>query len=186
MQKVSGESSYRRYLNGDAEAFDEIINLYKKGLIGFILRYVGDYDTAEDISEDCFVELIVSPGKYKFKSSLKTYLYGIARNKAVGHFRRNKSGSFISLEDAGELVSSLVVEDEAVRSEDKEMLGLALTALPKDYREVLELHYFEGLSYEEIGRVMKKSPKAVYNLAFRAKHALKEKLEKDGFIYEEP
>ena len=77
MQEYNGESSYRRYLSGEKEAFNEIITLYKKGLIGFIFRHVGNLDVAEELSEDCFVELIVNPGRYKFKSSLKTYLYAI-------------------------------------------------------------------------------------------------------------
>lgn len=81
MYENNGESSYRRYIKGEKEAFDEIINLYKTGLIGFIFCRIGDMALAEDISEDCFVELIVNPTRYKFKSSLKTYLYGIAHNK---------------------------------------------------------------------------------------------------------
>ncbi len=97
MQENNGISSYRRYLEGDKEAFNDIIHLYKKGLIGFIYRYVGNVDVAEDISEDCFVELIVNPHKYKMKSNLRTYLYGIAHNKIKEYFRRNKIVSFVSI-----------------------------------------------------------------------------------------
>jgi RNA polymerase sigma-70 factor (ECF subfamily) len=186
VQECNGESSYRRYLDGEKDAFSDIINLYKKGLIGFIFRHVGNPDIAEDISEDCFVALIVHPNKYKFKSSLKTYLYGIAHNKVKEHFRRNKYVSFVPLEDANELCSSGSTEDEAVKTENRKMINQAFSYLAKDYCEVLYLHYFEDMSYEDIGKIMKKSPKQIYNLVFRAKNMLREKLEKDGFIYEEP
>jgi len=181
----NGESSYRRYLNGDKEAFDRIIVLYKKGLIGFIFRHVGDIDVAEDLSEDCFVELIINPKKFKFKSSLKTYLYGIAHNKVMMYFRRNKTASFISIEDAGELVSSDDTSSEALKAKTSEMINQALLQLPKDYRAVLHFHYFEEMPHEEIGIIMRKNAKQIYNLVFRARNALKNILEKDGFIYEE-
>lgn len=185
MHENNGESSYRRYLEGDKEAFNEIINLYKKGLIGFIFYRVGNIDIAEDISEDCFVELIVNPTRFKFKSSLKTYLYGIAYNKIKQYFRWNKSASFISIEDIQEISSSDNTDDDIVESENREMINAALSHLPKDYREVLYLFYFEEMSYEDISKIIKKNVKQVYNLAFRGKNALKNVLEKDGFIYEE-
>lgn len=65
------------------------------------------------------------------------------------------------------------------------MINKALLSLPKDYREVLYLLYFDEMSYEEISKIMKKSVKQIYNLAFRGKTMLKKILEKDGFIYEE-
>jgi len=186
MQEHNGESSYRRYLEGDKRAFDEIINLYRAGLIGFILRHIGNVDVAEDISEDCFVELIVNPNKYRFKSGLKTYLYAIAHNKVKEYFRRRKAITFVPIEDAGELLSPDNADEDAIKAENRRMINHALSHLPKDYCEVLYLHYFEEMSYEDIGKIMKKNAKQVYNLAFRAKDSLKKILEKDGFIYEEP
>ncbi len=185
MEENNGASSYHRYLEGNKEAFNDIIYLYRKGLIGFIYRYVGAVDVAEDLSEDCFVELIVNPQKYKMKSSLKTYLYGIAHNKIKQYFRRKKVVPYVSMEDAGELLSSDHIGNDIIKSETQTMIYQALSGLPKDYCEVLYLHYFEDMSYEDIGKVMRKNTKQVYNLAARAKKKLKENLEKDGFVYEE-
>lgn len=185
MQENNGASSYHRYLEGNKEAFNDIIHLYKKGLIGFIYRYAGDVDVAEDISEDCFVELIVNPQKYKMESNLKTYLYGIAHNKIKQYFRRKRVVSYVSIEDVNELFSSDNTSNDIIKSETQTMIYQALSVLPKDYCEVLYLHYFEDMSYEDIGKVMRKNTKQVYNLASRAKKKLKENLEKDGFVYEE-
>lgn len=56
-----GAASYRRFIDGDRDAFGEVIDLYRESLIFFIHRYVNDMDTAEDLAEDVFVELIVHP-----------------------------------------------------------------------------------------------------------------------------
>ena len=53
-----GAASYRRFIDGDRDAFGEIVDLYRESLIFFIHRYVNDLDTAEDLAEDVFVELI--------------------------------------------------------------------------------------------------------------------------------
>ena len=66
----NGAASYRRFIDGDQEAFGEIVDLYRENLIFFIHRYVNDLDTAEDLAEDAFVELIVHPERFEGKSSL--------------------------------------------------------------------------------------------------------------------
>ena len=69
----NGADSYRRYLDGEQEAFGEIVDLYRENLIFFIHRYVNNLDTAEDLAEDVFVELIVHPGRFEGKCSLNTF-----------------------------------------------------------------------------------------------------------------
>ncbi len=180
----SGEELYQRYREGDESAFDGIIALYKNGLILFLYRLVGDWHAAEDLSEDCFVELIVHPRRYRFQSGLKTYLFAIARHKALSHLRRHRRAPSVSLEDAGPLADDA---DPAGRTDERERraaLLRALDSLPKDYGEALYLRYFEELSAEEIARVMRKNLKQVYNLSSRAKTALKSLLERDEFFDE--
>ena len=60
-----GAASYRHFIDGDRDAFGEVIDLYRESLIFFIHRYVNDIDTAEDLAEDVFVELIVHPERRK-------------------------------------------------------------------------------------------------------------------------
>ncbi len=70
----SGASSYRRFLDGDEQAFDQIMEAYKSNLIFFIDRYVHNMTVAEDIAIDAFTELLVHRHRYNFKVGLKTYL----------------------------------------------------------------------------------------------------------------
>ena len=71
----NGASSYRRFLDGDKNAFDEILDLYRESLIFFINRFVHNLDTAEDLAADSFAELLVNPKRFNFSCSLKTYLF---------------------------------------------------------------------------------------------------------------
>ena len=182
----SGEACYRRFLNGDRDAFSEVVDIYRAPLIFFINRYFCSLSLSEELAEDCFVELIVNPRRYNFKSSLKTYLFTIARNKSVDFIRKNKH-LVSSSEDVLSLSSeeSLEFEQDILKDEAKKSLHKALGRLIFDYRTVLHLLYFENMSYEQAGSVMKKTKKQIENLAYRAKIALRNTLEKEGFRYEE-
>ncbi len=178
----NGESSYRRFLQGDKSAFDEIMDAYREKLIFFIMGYVGNAETAQDIAMDTFVEILVHPGRFRFKSSFKTYIYSIARHKTVDYLRRRRevpSEADIYEPYECDLLSG------AVREENSRMLLAAMKKIPADYRNVLYLIYFEELSNDEIAKITGKSKKQLANLTYRAKQALKAELEKEGFCYEE-
>lgn len=83
----NGESSYRRFLEGDKSAFDEILRLYLDSLVFFVDRYVRDVYTAEDIAVDVFTYVLMHPHRYNFKASLKSYLFMLGRSRAIDHLR---------------------------------------------------------------------------------------------------
>lgn len=182
----TGESSYRRFLAGDESAFDTIIDIYNESLIFFIQRYVHNLDTAEDIAEDCFVELIVHPHRYNFKVSLKTYLFTIARNKSVDYIKHNSLIQITPIDDnidkSAEYES---FEIEVLRDEKHMAVHNAIGQMNENFRTVIHLIYFEGLSYEEAGKVMAKNRKQIENLVYRARNALRGILTKEGWSYEE-
>lgn len=89
----NGASSYRRFLNGDENGFVEIVEQYGASLIFFINGFVGDFAAAEDLMEETFCDLIFHKNRYKGKASFKTYLFAIARNKAVTYLKkRSRTG----------------------------------------------------------------------------------------------
>lgn len=182
----NGENSYRRFLDGDNSAFGEIIDLYRESLIFFINRTVSNLSVAEDIAADSFAELIIHKNRFNFKSSLKTYLFTIARNKAVSYVRHSSRFVLCDIDDCTELSDEYSsFEREIEKDEQKAMVNTALYLLKDDYKVALHLVYFENLSYADAAKVMKKSPKQVENLLYRARIALKNELEKRGFVYEE-
>lgn len=190
MGKVHTDSSpeeyYHKFVNGDKDAFYFVIDAYRESLIFFIKGFVKNEDTAEELAADCFVELIVKPQRFSFGSSLKTYLFSIARNKAVSFIRRNSKITLLSEQSVSMLREEYVeFEDTILRDEKSRMVNDALKGLKEDYQVALHLTYFEEMSYKEAASVMNKSVKQIENLVTRGKAALKKSLEKEGFVYED-
>ena len=177
----NGASSYRRFLDGDESAFDEIMKEYFDNLVFFIDRYVHDIHAAEDIAIDAFSDLVVNKHRYNFKVTLKTYLFMLGRSRALNYIKHRKVLDFVELETAETVVSEQeTLEKIVLVDERKRILNNALSALPEDMSSVIHLIYFEDLSYEEAARVMKKNRKQVDNLLYRAKKELRIILGKDG------
>ena len=176
-------SSYRRYLQGDEEAFDEIVKELFDKLVFFIDRYVHDTATAEDIAIDAFTELVVHKHRYNFKVQLKTYLFMIGRSRALNYLKHRKHLAETELEEADHADDRQDLEAQFVKTERHRLLHEALSRLPEDMCTAVHLVYFEDMSYEETARVMKKKKKQVDNLLYRAKTALRTMLGKEGELF---
>lgn len=176
----NGEINYRRFLEGDEKAFDDIMREYFDSLIFFINRYVEDLYAAEDIAVDVFACIAANKRSYNFKVSLKTYIFMIGRSRALNYIKRRKRLTFTALQDAEHLTAEQsAVENQVLADEKKRRVNSALSQLPDDMRLAVHLVYFEELSYEEAARVMKKSKKQIDNLLYRAKSFLRSELGKE-------
>ena len=176
----NGELCYRRFIEGDEEAFDEIMREYFDGLIFFINRYVTDIYAAEDIAIDVFAYVAANRKAYNFKVSLKTYLFMIGRSRALNYIKHRKRIEAAVLCDAEGLISEqTAIEDTVLSDEKKRQVNKALSQLPDAMRLAVHLVYFEELSYEEAARVMKKNKKQIDNLLYRAKSLLRSELGKE-------
>jgi len=177
----NGASSYRRFLDGDESAFDEIMKELFDKLVFFIDRYVYDIHAAEDIAIDVFSDLVVNRHRYNFKVTLKTYLFMLGRSRALNYIKHRKVIDFVELAEADEAQSQQEsLEESILADERKRAVNNALSALPEDMRGVIHLIYFEDLSYDEAAKVMKKSRKQIDNLLYRGKKELRIILGKDG------
>lgn len=176
-----GACSYRRFLDGEESAFDEIMKELFHGLVFFVDRYVHDVHAAEDIAIDVFSDLIVHKHRYNFKVSLKTYLYMIGRSRALDYLKHRKVIEFTELTEETEVSSEEKTLEECVLTEErKRTVNAAIEKLPEDMRVVIHLIYFEEMTYEEVAKVMKKNRKQVDNLLYRAKKELRSLLGEDG------
>lgn len=176
-------SSYRRYLNGEEEAFDEIVKELFDNLVFFIDRYVQDTAAAEDIAIDAFTELVVHKHRYNFKVTLKTYLFMIGRSRALNFLKHRKRLMETDLDQVQLSDDRQLLEERFICSERHRLLHAALAELPEQMRIAVHLVYFEGLSYEEAASVMKKSRKGIDNLLYRAKITLRTTLSKEGELF---
>lgn len=182
---MEGLSSYQRFLEGDSEGLYEIICAYKDGLILYLNGLVNDITLAEELAEDVFVKLVLKKPHFSQASSFKTWLYAIGRNLALDHLRWRKRQP-LSLEDelrpGGEVTS---LEEHYIQQEERLQLHRCIKRLKAEYCQVLWLAYFEGFSYQQIGRIMKKTTHSIETLAYRARLALKDILIKEGYDYED-
>ena len=177
----NGASSYRRFLDGEESAFDEILRDYRDPLTFFIYRYVHNQDVAEDITIDVFVQLLVHRHRYNFKTSLKTYLFMMGRSRALDYLRRQNRIRMVDISEAeGEIASDVSVEEMVIDDERKRLVNEAIRKLPEEMRVAVHLVYFENLTYEEAAKVMKKSRKQVDNLLYRAKGRLRTIIGEEG------
>lgn len=174
-------SSYRRYLDGDKAAFSEILTEFRDPVTFFIQRYVHDICAAEDIAADVFMDLIVHPHRYNFRSSLRTYLFMVARSRALDWLRHRKRHETVPLSEAEDTVADEAdLEEQVLQNDEKRRLHAAIAKLPEDQQIAVHLVYFEDRSYADTARIMKKSAKQVDNLLYRAKAALRTLLTEEG------
>ena len=180
----NGAVSYIRYLNGDDNGLTEVIRDYGDGLTLYLNGITGNFCLAEELAEDTFFKLAVKKPRFSGKSSFKTWLYSIARNAAIDGMRKRKRISDKPVDDFYDLSDERNIEQDYLREEQKISLHRAMETLNSDYRQVLYLTFFEGMSNAEAASVMRKSSRQIENLLYRAKLALRSKLEKEGFEYE--
>lgn len=179
----NGASSYRRFLDGDQSGFDELIIAYREPLICFINGLLNNLSESEDVAEEAFMELIVHPHRYSFRSSFKTYLFSIARNKAVDKIRREKRYSSAQIDDM-ELEDKEKIEQIIFKEENSQMLRRAIARINPEYAALLRLLFFEDMTSDQAAKILKKSKRQIANLTYRAKISLRRALEEEGFSYE--
>jgi RNA polymerase sigma-70 factor (ECF subfamily) len=164
---------------GESEAFGELYHRYAKIVFRFIYANLNDRLDAEDLTEEVFLRAWRSLSKYRQKGvPFLAYLFKIARNVLIDFYRRaGRSGGHMSIEekqitdfnpDPGE-TAILNIEHQEVRH--------TLTQLREDYRTVLVLRFLSGLSREETGQVMGRTPGAVRIIQHRALSALRSLLD---------
>lgn len=131
------DSSYRRFLNGDPDAFDEIWKEHRLRLTFFIDRYLNDFSAAEDLAIDVFTYVLVHPRKYDFSTSLKTYLFMLGRSRALDLLRRRKLIPMVELSETDGMEDLQKIEEQIFSEERKRAVNAALDSLPRPMAEAV-------------------------------------------------
>lgn len=158
-----------RFIGGDGTAFEALVLKYRQAAIQFAMQLIHDYQAAEDIAQESFASIYVFKERYNFKSSFKTYLFAIVRNKSIDYIRKNKK---VILEDT-ELVCEESAEDMVIRYEEKIHLRNTINRLKVDYRIAIYLIDYNNMSYKEAAAVMGKSSVQIKIIIYRARKKLK-------------
>lgn len=163
-----------KLISRDEATLYKFYKTHKKPLFNFILRYLKDKEAAEEVLQDAFLGFIESLRDFRNESSLKTFLFSIARNKVIDKKRKKRIKKILFSYMPSSIVDSLakVFIDEKL---DRDFLAGKIESvfnrLPNDYVTVLRLKYSEGLKVIEIAEKIKLSFKATESLIFRARKA---------------
>jgi RNA polymerase sigma-70 factor (ECF subfamily) len=172
----------RRVANGEEAAFEELVGKYQHSVLNTIHRYVGDYDAAEDISQEVFVILWNKAGTFKGNSKFSTWLYRVVANQCL-QFRRKSKAGVVSLDGIaarGQLPEALQVCDDSARAERIAAVKQAVAGLPERQRMALVLSRIEGMTYKEVAEIVGGTASSVDSLIVRAKENLRGKLRTRG------
>lgn len=160
-----------RILDGDHEAFRQLIDRHKDKLYRHCFYIVRDEDVAEDMAQETFIRAFRYLRRFDVrKGSFQTWLFTIATRLCLAHLRKQHA---LPLTEEDSIVSTHAEPEQSAR--DQEMHDAVLRLQPK-YRTVISLHYWHGYSYEEIAAYMEAPIGSVRGWLHRAKKQLKEAL----------
>lgn len=179
-----------RVQEGDAFAFEQLMERYHGRLVRILRHVAGSDDSAEDLAQDVFLRVFRARASYQPTAKFSTWLFHIAHNVASNAIRDRKRRKEVQIHNPTGSQSAIMSLDQMamastgampVRRLDKveraEMVRLAVDALNERQRMALLLCKFEGLSYQEIAEAMDLSVQAVKSLLSRARVNLKQMLE---------
>lgn len=167
------------------DAFQHLVEKYQTMVINTCYGFLHNYEDAQDVAQEVFIEVHRSINKFRKEAKLSTWLYRISVNKSLNYIRDNKKRqwlkSFDNLFETEKIsnnpnLMSESPEDLLENDEKKQVIEKAIDNLPKNQQIAFILHKYEELSYKEITEVMKISLSSVESLLFRAKKNLQKKL----------
>lgn len=153
------EALMLRYCAGDARAFDTLYRRHKEGLYRYLQHLCGDREAARDLFQEVWRKVIASRERYQARAQFRGFLFSVAHNCAMDHFRRRTRQPLHAAEDveqfSEELVSAEHQRPEVQAGEVQLLADLqrALQDLPLEQRAVFMLHEESGLNLEEISRI---------------------------------
>jgi RNA polymerase sigma-70 factor (ECF subfamily) len=163
----SDEELMLRFGGGDAAAFDALYERHRGGVFRYLLRQCSNRAAAEELFQDIWMNLVQARSRYRVEAKFSTYLYTLAHNRLIDHFRRHRSVDLVSLDqeedDPLELPGAATLQPErAAESREQAARFLALVAaLPPPQREAFLLQEEGGLTLEEIAGVTGSNREAV-------------------------
>jgi len=194
IDRIKENFLFFRLRRKDKKAFEEFYDLYVDRIYQYIFYKVGDRAEAEDLTSEFFLKIwnFFQEGKIEDHKTLKPLIYTIARNMVIDHYRQKERKKTESLdaersdEEGGATSAAENLADKGESQEeridrelDSEYIKSKLFELKDEYREIIILKYFDGLSAGEIAKAMGKSKGNARVLSYRAIQALKNIVEKD-------
>ena len=174
-----------RVKRGEREAFDLLVLKYQHRIANLVARYIQDPSEVLDVAQEAFIKAYRAISRFRGDSAFYTWLYRIAINTAKNHLAsqaRRPQESGIDLADVEQLAGNPELKEHAtperliLTEEIQRTVIDAIEALPEDIKVAISLRELEGLSYEDIARVMECPIGTVRSRIFRAREAINARL----------
>jgi len=175
----------KRAQRGDSEAFAALFHAHKARVYSICLRMTNNAAQAEDLTQDAFLQVFRKLSTFKGNSALSTWLYRIAVNTVLMHFRK-KALKQISLDEPSSHDAKMVRREYGSRdgrlsgSVDRITLTRAIKDLPAGYRTIFLLHEVEGYEHQEIAKILDCSVGNSKSQLHKAKLRIREFLAEPG------
>jgi RNA polymerase sigma-70 factor, ECF subfamily len=164
-QQLTDEQLFARFIAGQSQAFDELVNRYYKQIYRFLVRFTGRPHLAEDLIQDIFVKVYRSAQTFDPTRKFRPWLYSIAANRARDALRsasrlgkqivvhHDDADGHVSLENLLPGAPS-PPDQELIAQETTQRVKQALKEMPEPLREILVLAYYDQISYKEIADIL--------------------------------
>lgn len=181
----------QQVLDGDTNAFEELVLEYEKKVYNVALRMVNNQEDAEDITQEAFIKAYNSLANFRGDSKFSVWLTRIVSNMCLDLIRSRGRRPTISLSVEDEDGENVELEISDIRQSPETIMEQQLTKdsvrrglkqLPDEYREILLLREIQGLSYEEISAALDLEVGTVKSRIYRGRKKLCDYLIKDGNI----
>jgi len=172
----------RRSQGGDVAAYDELIRRYQERIYATVYHMTSNHEDANDLAQETFIKGYTALKSFKGDSSFYTWIYRIAVNKTINFIKQRKNRTHLSLNDIDfnaendpdlvALISDKTPRRDIGLSELQEKLNEAMQKLSPVHRLVVTLHDVQGLSHEEIGKIIDCNIGTVRSRLFYARQQL--------------
>src|ERR1051325_5328992 len=172
----------KRARGGDMTAYDELVRRYQERIYATVYHMTSNHEDANDLAQEAFVKAFHALKSFKGGSSFYTWVYRIAVNKTINFLKQRKNKAQMSLDDLDfnaehdpdlvALISDKTPRREVHLAELQEKLNSAMQKLSEPHRLVVTLHDVQGLSHEEIARIMDCNIGTVRSRLFYARQQL--------------
>ncbi len=181
---LADEELVHRILAGEEELYEVLVKRYQSRVHAHVTRMVGNRDDALDLSQEIFLKVFGALDRFNPDYKFSTWLFRIAGNAAIDHLRKRRPRTVpLEVSDPQTGMSSPEYRShdpdpyaDLRNAERGSAIAEAIASLPAEFRELITLRHFGGLSYEQIAKTKRMPLGTVKNKLFRARAVLKERL----------
>jgi RNA polymerase sigma factor (sigma-70 family) len=150
MQLETDEELMLQVRDGAGETLGVLFDRYHAQLFNFYAKLTGDRTLSEDLVQEVFLRILRHRQTFRTGTPFRAWIYQIARNARIDHFRKHRP----QVPFEAEMAPAVVAGDPAQKQQESELLHQALMQLPDEKRELLVLCRFQELPYEDVARLV--------------------------------